>query len=424
MTVSSSSSTDNDRARFRFWIVSEQYYPQETATGYLLTELAEGLASLLPTTVNVLCLKPGRTIVDAELPDREERKGVSIYRSRATSFDKDKLFLRLINVITGSLALFFDALRLIGKDDVVLVVTNPPSLPFFVHIANRIKGGKTILLIYDVYPEAAVVAGVLKEGGWAHRFLDRLNKWLYRNVQHIVVLGQDMRELVIEKLGEDEEHITVIPNWADIDKVSPQLPEDNSLLTELGLVDKFVIQYVGNMARVNDIETVVQSAIQLASEDDIHFLFIGSGAKREWLKRVVNEKQLRNVTILPPRPRSDQNNFLNACEVGIISLCAKMKGVSVPSRSYNIMAAGRPILAIMEPGSEMDRVIRKADIGWSIPPGRSDVLAQTIRRIRFQRDVVREKGRRARELAEQEYALSSALEKYRQVIHQTDSRKE
>jgi glycosyltransferase involved in cell wall biosynthesis len=232
-----------------------------------------------------------------------------------------------------------------------------------------------------------------------------------------------MRELVIQKLQGVEKNVTIIPNWADLTKIHPHETRQNQLLRELGLADRFIIQYAGNMARVNDVESIVQAAVHLANRDDIHFLFIGAGAKRAWLEQAVNAARLPNVTIHPPLPRSDQETFLNACHVGVIALNAGMKGVSVPSRSYNIMAAGKPILAIVEPGTETDDVIKEEGIGWTVPPGHPELLAKTILTIQSQPEQVTEKGRKARQVAERLYSLDTAIEKYRQVIHRAASRK-
>ncbi len=111
---------------------------------------------------------------------------------------------------------------------------------------------------------------------------------------------------------------------------------------------------------------------QLKSDDKFHFLFIGSGVKRKWLEKEIRENQLTNVTLLEPRPRAEQNIFLNACDVGLVPLIEKMRGVAMPSRTYNILAAGKPVLALTEKGSEVARVIEDERVGWYVPPGKPD----------------------------------------------------
>ena len=402
----------------RFWIVSEQYYPQETATGYLLTELAEGLAQHL--NVNVLCGMPGQPVGGARVPRREQRNGVSIQRCAATMLNKDVLWQRLINLVTLSGSLFFQAIQRIGCQDDVLVVTNPPSLPFLVAAACWLRRARCVLLIYDVYPQVMVATGVIRQGALLTRCLDWLNKWLYRSVERIVVLGRDMAGLAAAKLEQDDGRIVVIPNWADLQQVLPGERRGNALLHELGLAEKFVVQYAGNMGRPNDLESLLECAQRLEDVSDIHFLFIGSGAKRSWLEQTVRKNHLANVTILPNRPRSDQPNFLNACDIAVVSLVPGMSGVSVPSRMYNILAAGKPLLAIVGQDSEAACMVREEQVGWVVPPRQPDEIVAAILEAKADPERLSEMGLRARAAAEIKYSLEKATQAYLALIGQSD----
>ena len=398
----------------RFWIVSELYYPQETATGYLLTGLAESLAQHLD--VHVLCGQPGPSPDGAPVPRREERRGVSVQRCAATHLNKDVLWQRLVNLATQSLALFVEAVRRVGRGDYVLVVTNPPALPFFVSLACRLRGARCILLIHDVYPEVMVATGLARRGVLLTRWLGWLNQRLYRSVVWIAVLGRDMARLAQAKLEPGDGRVVIIPNWADLDEVKPVRRDRNALLRELGLTDKFVVQYAGNMGRPNDLESLIESAWLLRDENDIHFLFIGSGAKRAWLERAVRENHLANVTILPNRPRSDQQNFINACDVGVVSLVPGMTGVSVPSRTYNILAAGKPLVAIVGQDSETALMVREESVGWVVPPGQPGRIIEAILEARARPELVAEMGKRARQAAETKYSLARAVEAYLALV--------
>jgi glycosyltransferase involved in cell wall biosynthesis len=188
------------------------------------------------------------------------------------------------------------------------------------------------------------------------------------------------------------------------------------MLGELGLREKLVFLYAGNMGHPNDMESIVASADTLRERNDLHFVFLGTGAKRRWLEDRVRSLALPNVTVLDPRPRSEQMDFLNACDVAIVSLVSKMVGVSMPSRTYNILAAGKPILALTEEGSEVARVVAEEGIGWITPPLRPDELTSTILHILESRDRLPGMGAAAREVALRSYSLDVALEKYRREL--------
>jgi glycosyltransferase involved in cell wall biosynthesis len=240
----------------------------------------------------------------------------------------------------------------------------------------------------------------------------------------IVVIGRDMRRLVAAKLGEAGENgaaphrLVFIPNWADLDLVRPGPRRENPLLRELGLTDKFVIQYAGNMGRPNAVEDVLGSAVLLRDRPDIHFLFIGGGAKRKWLEEAVQENDLANVTILPNRPRCDQPNFLNACDLAIVPFVPGMTGLGVPSRLYNILAAGKPIIAVAEDGSELAEVVQEEKAGWVIPPGHPAKIVEVIQQAQESPEELACKGKSARAAAESKYSLEHTIFAYEEMVRE------
>lgn len=208
----------------------------------------------------------------------------------------------------------------------------------------------------------------------------------------------------------------MIQNWAELETVRPRPRSENALLRELGLYDRFVLLYAGNMGHPNDLETIVEAAKVLKRRPEIHFIFLGSGVKQGWLEKCVADSKLDNVTLLAPRPRSEQIDFLNACDVALISLVKKMRGVSVPSRMYNILATGKPTIALVEDGSEIAMVLDEEDTGWHIEPGDVEGLVKTIENIYEKRSELGPFGERARKAALEKYSLEKAIERYRAAL--------
>jgi glycosyltransferase involved in cell wall biosynthesis len=170
------------------------------------------------------------------------------------------------------------------------------------------------------------------------------------------------------------------------------------------------------MGHPQDLETIVNCAEKLKTDERFHFLFIGSGVKRKWLEREVAEKNIVNVTLLPPRPREEQKNFLNACDVGLVPLVEKMFGVAMPSRTYNFLAAGKPILGLIEENSEVARVINEDEIGWYVPPLEPEKLYETILNIYEEREKISEMNERARMSALEKYSVEVAIKKYQETM--------
>ena len=114
--------------RRRVWYLSELYYPEDSATGYYVTKTAEALAAT--HDVSVLCAQPTYRARGTKAPSYELLNNVHVHRCAATTLNKDVLTFRLVNLLTISVSLFFKAVGSIRQGDLVLVVTNPPTLPF------------------------------------------------------------------------------------------------------------------------------------------------------------------------------------------------------------------------------------------------------------------------------------------------------
>lgn len=398
----------------RLWVVTELYYPEMTSTGYYLTAIAEGLSG--DFDVKVLCGQPNYSARGVSAPAHEIYRGVEIFRCIGTRLDKNVIPFRLINMLTLGASVFFKALFNFQKGDRILVVTTPPSLPFITALAALARGAAYTLLIHDNYPEILIAVEKTKPDSMLVKTLRFFNRWLYKYAQKIIVVGRDMKKLVAEKTVGLDVPLATIPNWAELETVEPFPRQENKLLQELNLTDKFVFLYAGNMGYPNDLESIVRCAVKLKDDERFHFVFLGAGVKRKWLEREVEESRLRNVTILEPRPRSEQNVFLNACDVALVSLVKKMWGVSMPSRTYNILAVGKPILALTEPDSELARVVEEEKVGWNVAPNEPEKLLETIRQIYAGREKLAEMGARARKSAIEKYSMEKAVTSYRDEL--------
>lgn len=395
----------------RLFVASELMYPELTSTGYYVSAIARDLATVVPVTV--LCGQPTYSARGTRVPDRELWQGVDIRRCWGTTFDKNHPVGRLANMITLGVSAFFAALRLLGPGDVALVFTNPPVLPALVAIACRWRGAACVPIIHDHYPDLLVAAAGVPEQSVVVRLLRAANRWLFAGARRIVVVGRDMRARLARHYPGVEAKVDVCPNWAEAASVRPAPRHDNALLASLGLSQAFVLMYAGNLGRPQELATLLDGAARLAADPRFHLLVVGDGARRAWFEAEVRARELRNVTVLGPRPREQQQEFLNACDLGLVTLVAGMWGVSVPSRLYNFLAAGKPILGIVEAGSEVDLVIREEHVGWSTPPGAVDAFVAAVHAAAASGAGLEAMGRRAREAADRAYAGPTSLAYYR-----------
>lgn len=400
----------------RLWVVSEVYYPELTSTGYYLTAIAEGLADSFD--VKALCGQPNYSSRGVKAPKRELHNGVEIYRASGTRLNKNNIILKLVNMLTLSLSMLFHSVSKFRRGDRILVVTTPPTMPFLIAAASLLRGSPYTLLIHDAYPEVMAAVGTVKRNSFFYRTIDYFNRWLYKHARKIIVVGRDMKKLISKKSSGLNISIDYIPNWAEIDDVKPRQRSENSLIAELGIENKLIVLHAGNIGYPTDVDTLIDVMKTLNGDDRFHFVFIGSGVKRHLLENAIDKFDLINLSLLDPRPRGEQIDFLNACDVGLVSLVKDMYGAAMPSKTYNIMAAGKPVLALTDEGSELALVIDESRIGWHLEPGDANALRATLDEICERRSELRSIGNRAREAAERDYSLSTAIARYREALKQ------
>lgn len=400
--------------RSRLWIISEVYYPEMISTGYYLTTTAESLAD--DREVKVICGQPNYASRGTVAPKHETRNRVEIFRVPSTRMDKNRILGRVVNMITLGMSMTWACVRRFRRGDSVMVVTAPPSLPFSTALAALIRGASYTLLLHDAYPEQLVAVGSMRADSLPVRALDLFNRWLYKHAAKIIVVGRDMVELMEKKTRGLDIPIVNIPNWADLDLVRPAPRDGNPVLASLGLESKFVILSAGNIGRPLDLETVVECADLMRQNEEVQFVFIGGGARLPWLREQVTSRGLTNITLAGSMPREDQSVFLNACDVGLITLVKGMWGAAVPSRTYNFLAAGKPILALLDQGSETCRIIEEENVGWAVTSPDPLVLKQTIEQILENKNELPAMSDRARAAALAKHSPEVAMAAYREAL--------
>lgn len=398
------------------WIVSELYYPEQTSTGYFLTHIAEGLASSAP--VEVIAGQPTYSEHGQRAPDREVRGGVTIHRLRATHFDKDRLALRALNIITLTFSVAWFAWRRFRRGDRLLVVTNPPTLPPILGIIARARRMKAFLLVHDVYPEVLAATGFLRPDSVAYRLLARIFAATFGLYGTVIVLGRDMADVVRAKLGGRNRRVVVLPNWGDPDEIVPLTRHDNPFLTCNGITAPCIIQFSGNIGRTHDVETILAAAHRLSERTDILFVFAGYGGKTGAVADAISSGTLPNVRLLPRQPRELLGPMLSSATATIISFVDAMKGLSVPSRLYNVLAAGTPIIAIADPHSELALVVEEERAGWVLQPGDTDALVALVEQLASTdgMEEAAQRGSAGRAAVQARYTFEAVINQFRVLI--------
>lgn len=407
--------TDAAHGRPRVVVLCQMIYPEEISTGQVITELCVELQRL---GADVEVLAGPMTIVDQQttVPRYMTHKGVRIERVWGTRFPKLNFWGKLANQLSYGVSTLVSLLKQ-RSDAPVMVLTNPPFLPVLCAVVSALRQRQFVVLFHDVYPEVAVATGHLREGGGIAMLWERVNRVVLGQASGAIVIGRCMQELIASKLPpEARERVHLVHLWSDQRHVRSVPRAENPYLATWGLEGKFVLLYSGNMGRFHDLETIVEAAQRLRAHPQIQFLFVGEGHKKSWAMAEVARHGLTNCRFEGYVPRDDLPYSLSVAHVGLVSLALGQEASCVPSKTYGLLAAGKPVLAILSRNSEIARMVEEEECGVVIEPGDVESLTAAIIDLYNRPDKLEQMTIRARRAADERYSIERAAKKYFQII--------
>ncbi len=402
-------------------VLCQLFYPELISTGQTLTELCEELANK-GMDIEVVCGQPTVVNNGKKVAKHIQHKDIQITRVWGTRFPKLNLIGRIVNQLTFSISVFF-YLLFHRPQKPILVLTNPPFLAASCSLLRKLRLiGPYIYLVFDVYPDTAVNTGIMKDNGLLCRLWERLNAFLFKHASAIVVIGRCMESVIKQKaekfglkLNNKLHHISV---WSDDKLISSASNQDNPLKKKWDIEDKFVVGYFGNMGRFHDMETIIKSAKILKDNGDICFLFVGEGHKKQATMKYAAMHNLQNCQFHTYVPREDLGHLMQLADVGIVSLLEGQEGFSVPSKTFGLMAAGAPIIAVMSVKSEIARIVKEEDCGILVKSGEKKMLANSILQLYNDRIQLERMSINASKAINEKYNLSKVSRKYFDLIEQ------
>lgn len=351
-------------------VVSQHYPPDPSTTAAIMSKISEHLAMERP----VLVLSGSAGSATHE-PASSQRPVVVEIKNRMTA--KRALIRRAAAEASFTIRAFLATLRTLRRGDVALTVTAPFMLPYAVATAAKLKRARSALIMHDLYPDVLVMAGILKPSSIPARAMRLANALMFRVLDAVVIIGRDTERLLLRYGGLTRDKIRFIPNWATLSPgVRPVRPDNRY---RRGHAARFLVGLSGNLGFTHDPLIVFEAARLLRDDPDIHFLLSGWGIGFERLKEMQSEAGLANVTLLDRVEDDHLEEFLAAANVWLIPYRKDVAGVSVPSRFYNLLAVGRPVILVSEPDAEAALTVSEHDIGWVTPPGDAAGLARTVR---------------------------------------------
>jgi colanic acid biosynthesis glycosyl transferase WcaI len=384
-------------------IVSQHYPPDRSTTAAIMKAIAEHLAA--EVEVLILSGTAGSARDDSTSPNQPAVVEIKNWRPA-----KAALIRRAAAEAAFTFRAFRALLKELHKGDVVLTVTAPFTLPYAVAAAARLKRARSVLIMHDLFPEVLVMAGLLRATSVFTRLMRGTNSLMFRTLNAVVTIGRDTEQHLLRYRGMAREKIWFIPNWATLVPGVRPIVAGNSYRPSGA---RFVVGLSGNLGFTHDPVTVFDAARLLQDEPDIHFLLSGWGIGFERLKALQAETALPNVTLLDRVPEENLEQFLSAANLWLIPYRKNVAGISVPSRFYNLLAVGRPVIIVSEPDAEAALTVTEHGVGWVVAPGKPDELAQAIRVASFSRDALQ--AERAAAIAVH-FSFSRAMASYSELV--------
>ncbi len=379
---------------------NRSYWPDQAATGQLLTELAQDLVGDYGCSVSVVA---GRALHSREQTrgsvwpvTHEDHEGVRILRANGTLFGRRKFAGRAANYLTYFASALAATLQ-IGPQDIVVSLTDPPILGLAALMAARRAGARFVFLCEDIFPEVASLLDDFHNPTVNHA-LDRINRRLVREADAVIALGDRMKQRLVEEKGAPADRVHVIHNWADCEAITPG-PKDNEFARAHGLHDKFVLMHSGNVGLSQNLDVLIDAAEQLRSREQLVIAIVGDGARRAPLEAMARQRGLANVRFFPYQPKELLHESFAAADAFLVSLKPGLEGYIVPSKLYGILAAGRPFVAAVDPSCEVAAIAREHACGTVAPPADPGAVAAAIASLCDNPSAARQMGDNARKAA-------------------------
>lgn len=376
---------------------SFQYKPDGGPAAPLFTMLAETLVKKghEVTVISTVPHYPTGFVPDqfhGRFFQRSIENGVNIVRVKIPSISRKSLFNRLVQFFVYQIGATLEGFRITPEVVISHSTAMAVWLPFQIHGIR--KNRKTIYSIHDVYPDVGIRMGVFRSKA-VIRLVTAIEKSLIQKADKVRVLSKSFI-IRMQEMGAKEENVILIYDWVEIDSLKP-MPRINSFSKAFLLAEGKNILYTGNIGKVQGLEIVIEAANLLQDHADIRFVFVGDGNAKQDLEMKVNDYKLNNVIFIPYQPRERMGEIFASADIGLVSLKKGTGFGALPSKTYSILASGKPIIACVDEGSDTWNLVQRSDAGLAIPPGDPKKLADAILKIIYSGGESVEMGIRGRQ---------------------------
>jgi colanic acid biosynthesis glycosyl transferase WcaI len=401
----------------RILLITPYYAPDLGPSAPLFTMLSEELVKhghdvIVVTTVPHYPSGKVSSSYRGKWIRRSVENGVEISRVWLPSVQRSNFAFRLLQFFCFQIGAVWAEFN--QKYDIV-IAANPALwiwMPFVYYVGLSHK--PAIFSVHDVYPDVGVTLGIFR-----NKFIIAVVAWLERyclDRSRVVRVLSESFKPGLRNLGTPDSKMALVYDWVDTELIQP-LPRDNHFAQVHDLKDRFVVLYAGNIGLSQGLENVLVAAEKLASQPDIYFLFVGEGPGRERLITQAHSHKLANVQFVPFQSRNLLPEVLGSADVSLVVLRKGIGQGSLPSKTFSILASGRPIIASVDEKSETWNLIQKAQAGLCIEPENPFELVKAILSLKNDQSLRERLGQNGRLWAERRHSPQSATIQFEELLN-------
>lgn len=406
-------------------VLCPHYAPDVAPTGEVMTQIAEQLVAR-GNRLHIVTSLPWyehhaiEAGWDGKLVRHEDTDWGRITRVHPFPTDKRNIPARALGFVGFTALSGLTSLLARSRPDAVLAMSPPLTLGAAGWAAARRHRVPFVFNIQDVFPDVAVEVGaitnprVIAAAEW-------LERETYLRADAVTVLSDDLRDNVAAKIagrrgaaGEPGK-VRVIPNFIDTDWIRPG-DHENAYRREYGLEGKTVVMYAGNVGFSQSLELVLAAATHLADDPDVVFVINGGGSARAGLEQAA--AGLPNVRFVPMQPKARLPEVAAAADLHVVPLRTGLARSSVPSKLYTILASGRPVVASVDPGTEVARTVEAAGAGLAVPPDDPEAFTKAVERLVHAPEERRAMGASARRFVEAWASPAAVADSYEALFRE------
>lgn len=347
-------------------------------------------------------------------PFEELAPNVTVKRIGSKRGEGEGLLDRMLRYLKLSWTLYKEAKK--TPTDVYYLYSSPPFMGWIGILLA--KKAPTVYNAQDLFPETLIKIKGYGNGNPLIKFLRYMEKKVYLKNTRIVTISEEMKQTIVECSHCSPDKVDVVYNWSDTDVVHHVDRKDNKLMDELGIPkDRFIVSYAGDIGLFQGWPVIFES-IKILNEkcSEILFAIIGDGSYKAELIKKIDEANLSNVMMFPLQSGTRLSEIYSIGDLEMVSIEPGISKMALPSKTWTILAAGSPVLSLVDQSCDIAKLIKKLNMGYTLEHGNSEALADVIMTAYKERETLPEKGKNARKFSVENTSRATQTQKYYDVI--------